>query len=223
MSCERYWRDGVLLVEQGRPDPHRENCQDCRREHESRAELVRAFQLVGAQGGDPRWQARVWRQIAQSEVRPPKIWVAWVSAFAAACVLVLFVSTQGLLHRDDRGVADHDVRPRFDIVPSEVAVRSASRGIGDRVRIWVGPDQEARIYRAEKLLLRCTEATAAATAGCKRDEGGLRAELLLELPGTYQLVIAPAESGTITGSFDADLGAIAARGGTYQVHDFTVH
>ena len=223
MSCERYWRDGVLLVEQGRPDPHRENCQDCRREHESRAELVLAFQLVGAGGGDPRWQARVWRQIAQREVPASRIWVAWVSAFAAACVLVLFVSTQGLLRRDDRSVPDHDTRPRFDIVPSGVAMRSASGGIGDRVRIWVGLDQEARIYRAEKLLLRCTGATAAVTAGCKRDAGGLRAELLLELPGAYQLVIAPAEPGAIAGSLDADLGAITARGSTHQRHDFTVH
>jgi hypothetical protein len=225
MRCERYWQEGALLVEQGRQDPHREDCLDCRREHEARGELVRAFRLVGAQGGDPRWQARVWWQIA-NQAAPPKPWaeriVPWATALAAACALVIFVSSQGLLHRD-RGEAARDVRPRFDIVPSEVAMRSTSAGIGDRVRLWVGTRQEARIYRAEKLLLRCTPA--AATPGCTRDDGGVMAEYALKLPGDYQLVIVtPAGTaiGEPAGSLDGDLAAITAAGGTYRSFEVPV-
>jgi hypothetical protein len=221
MRCERYWREGVLLVEQGRPDPHRDDCLDCRREHEARGELVRAFELVGARGGDPRWQSRVWWQIANMESRS-RPWVPWVTAFAAAAALVLFVSTQGLLHRDG-GDAARDVRPRFDIVPSEVAMRSTSAGIGDHVRLWAGRRQEARIYRAEKLLLRCTPG-GTATPGCTRDDDGLLAEHVLRLPGDYQLVIVAVGDRPVepAGSFDGDLAAILRAGATYQSFELAV-
>jgi hypothetical protein len=224
MRCEHYWREGILLVEQGRSDPHREDCLDCRREHEARGELVRAFRLVGAGGGDPHWQQRVWWQIAnQSAPRTPWIQraVPWATAFAAACALLLFVASQGLLHRD-RGDAARDIRPRFDIVAGEVAMRSTSAGIGDRVRLWVGNHQEARIYRAEKLLLRCTPG--ASEAGCTPDQGGVMAEYALKLPGDYQLVIVtPAGiAASPAGSLDGDLAAITAAGGTYRSFEVPV-
>ena len=41
MTCERYWQDGVLLVEQGQRDPHRDDCADCRGAHAAREEMVR--------------------------------------------------------------------------------------------------------------------------------------------------------------------------------------
>jgi hypothetical protein len=145
------------------------------------------------------------------------MWAPWATALAAAGALAVRVVPGG-----GGVVAERDVRPRIDIVPSEVAMRSTSHGIGDRVRMWVGPTQEARVYRAEKLVLRCTAATAAATPGCARDDGGLVAEYRLELPGDYQLVISPAGLAEPGGAMDPDLAAITAAGGTYQLRDVAV-
>lgn len=221
MRCERYWREGVLLVEQGRPDPHRDECLDCRREHEARGELVRAFRSVGARDGDPRWQARVWQKIAE-ERRPwwTSPWLGWGTALAAAGVLALVVTTQGLFHRDQDDLGDGGARPRIEIVSTEIAMRSTSAGIGDRVKIWVHAWQEVRIYRAERLLLRCT---AAATApGCTSTEGGVLADHVFTLPGDYQLVIIPTGIAEPAGSLDRDLAAITAGGGTYQLRELPV-
>lgn len=230
MTCERYWREGVLLVEQGRPDPHREGCLDCRREHEARAELVRAFRLVATERGDTRWQARVWRRIALEE-RPKRTWLPWSGAVVAAAAMavltvVLLVPRSGPVE---------DIRPRHEIDDGAVARRSGSRSpsIGDRVRFYVASDQEARIYRAEVLLLRCTPSRALVTAGCSRDARGILAELELAL-GEYQLVSAPANLAEPTEepalqrptpqprTLDADLAALTNAGGTYQLRSFNV-
>jgi len=223
MRCERYWDEGVLLVEQGRPDPHRDDCLDCRREHEARGEIVRAFQLVGAQDADPAWKRRVWEQIERYEKRRDTVArvLPWATAFAAASALAVFVSTQGPAVI----TTAHDVRPRYDVVPSQVAMRSTSAGIGDRVRLWAGPGQEARIYRAEKLLLRCTPSTPTGTPACTRDDDGVMAELVLQLPGDYQLVIVQPAAPAIVepaGSFDGDLAKITAGGGSYRSFDLPV-
>ncbi|HWO26609.1 MAG TPA: hypothetical protein VNO30_48100 [Kofleriaceae bacterium] len=213
MRCERYWKDGVLLVEQGRPDPHRDECLDCRREHEARGELVRAFELVGARGGNPRWQSNVLRAI---EEKPSAPWYAWAGALAAAC-LVAVVAVPRL-----RGGEPADTeRPRIEIVPSEIAMRSTAAGIGDRVRVRVRATDEARIYRGDRLLLRCTADTPK-TAECAREDGGLRAEHVLALPGEYRLVIMPAGIAEPAGSFDRDLAAITAGGSSYEMRELAV-
>jgi hypothetical protein len=211
MRCERYWKDGALLVEQGRPDPHRDECLDCRREHEARGELVRAFALVGARRGNPRWQADVWRVI-----EAPRFPFAWAGALAAACAIALLVLP--LLRGGEP--ADGE-RPRIEIVPSEIAMRSTSAGIGDRVRIRIRSTDEARIYRGERLILRCT-AEAVKTAECAPDGGGLRAEHVLALPGDYRLVILPAGIAAPAGSFDRDLAAITTGGASYELRELAV-
>ena len=213
MRCERYWKDGVLLVEQGRPDPHRDECLDCRREHEARGELVRAFELVGARGGNPRWKSNVLQAI---EVRPAAPWYAWAGAFAAACLLAVVA-----VPRLRGGDPVDGERPRIEIVPSEIAMRSTSAGIGDRVRIRVRATDEARIYRGDQLKLRCT-ANAPKTAECVREDGGLRAEYVLALPGEYRLVIVPAGVAEPAGSFDSDLAAITAGGSSYELRELAV-
>lgn len=72
MTCTRYWRDGIVLVERDQPDPHREACEDCRREHAARYELVRALPMIGgAPRCDTDWQARVWQQITRDSDRKP--------------------------------------------------------------------------------------------------------------------------------------------------------
>jgi len=218
MRCEHYWRDGVLLVEQGHPDPHRDNCLDCRREHEARQELVRAFLLVGANDpGEPDWQRHVWRRISrEASTRAPGHGWAWASgALVAASVLAVIV-----LSRSD-GDTPGDGRPRVETIPSAVAKRSTSASVGDRVRVSVLPTQEVRLYRAEKLVLRCA-ADAAPAAGCTRDEGGLVAELELALPGEYQILIVLEGTARLEGTFDRDAAALTSAGSTYQVQPFPV-
>jgi hypothetical protein len=213
MRCERYWQDGVLLVEQGRPDPHRDECLDCRREHEARGELVKAFELVGARRGNPRWQADVWRAIEDPQ---PTRWYAWAGALAAACLVAVVA-----VPRLRGGEVDGGERPQIEIVPSEIAMRSTAAGIGDRVRMRVRATDEARVYRGERLILRCT-ADAPKTAECVRDGGGLRAEHVLALPGEYRLVVLPGGVAEPAGSFDRDLAAITTGGASYSLRELTV-
>lgn len=218
MRCEQYWREGVLLVEQGRPDPHRDGCLDCRREHEARQELVRAFLLVGAgEPGDPDWQRHVWRMISRdaSARAPGHRWVWAGGALAAACVLAVVV-----LSRSGGGTPGAG-RPRVETIPSAVAKRSTSASVGDRVRISVLPSQEVRLYRAQKLVLRCS-ADAAPATGCARDEGGLVAELELELSGEYQILIVLEGTAKLEGTFDRDAAALTSAGSTYQVQPYPV-
>ena len=96
MTCERYWQDGVLLVEQGQRDPHRDECADCRRAHTAREEMVRALPAVGAsRTGDPGWQLKVWSRIARHEAQRARrsYWIGGGAAAvcaAAAVWLLLF-------------------------------------------------------------------------------------------------------------------------------------
>ncbi|TMQ05953.1 MAG: hypothetical protein E6J91_39235, partial [Deltaproteobacteria bacterium] len=96
MTCDHYWRDGILLVESGEPDPHRDTCVVCRREHQGREELVRALPLVGGTTtGDPNWEARVWSRIARLEPPRGPRWWRLGGGLAAACALVLMWWTLG--------------------------------------------------------------------------------------------------------------------------------
>src|SRR5687768_11958929 len=98
MTCDRYWRDGVLLAERGEPDPHLATCLECRRAHEGREELLQALPLVAAEPGPPHWEARVWRAIAQESPRRVPRWWGVTGAVAAACTLIAVWCS---LERDD--------------------------------------------------------------------------------------------------------------------------
>src|ERR1051326_8393051 len=143
MTCERYWRDGILQVERGEHDPHRDTCVDCRRNHAARAELVRALPRVGAtHSGDPGWQVNVWSRIAREETRRARrsYWLggglAAACALAAAWLLVVRHDAGGELavRSPAIGVLPAD-RPRVVIVSGTLAMRSTSARVGDRVRI----------------------------------------------------------------------------------------
>jgi hypothetical protein len=217
MSCEHYWREGILLVERGEPDPHRDTCLQCRRAHEARGHLVGALPMVGGtRNGDPSWQTRVWGRIARDEASRARrsYWIA--GGFAAAAAVVLLCVHFGA------GSADHGIaeRPRFDIVPGPVAMRSTSARVGDRVRISVGRGQEARVYRANHLVLRCPVGSTA--PGCTPDDQGLVAEALLGTAGEYQLVMILAATADPVGTLDRDLAAVVSAGGEYKVTDLSV-
>jgi hypothetical protein len=70
VSCNRYWKEGIFLVEADRPDPHRDTCPACQEAHRLRNEIVVALSQLGANiMGDRDWSARVWERIALQDRR----------------------------------------------------------------------------------------------------------------------------------------------------------
>lgn len=219
MSCEHYWRDGVLLAERGEPDPHRDTCLECRRAHDARGQLVAALPEVSAEvTGDPDWQMRVWSQIAREEASRARR-SSWVAGGLVVAAAVFAVAWFGFGHRGDDAVALAP-RPRIEIMPGEIAMRSASARVGDRVRISVNRGQEVRVYRAQHLVLRCPAKPAG--AGCRADDRGLVAEADLATAGDYQLVVISVATAGPVGSLDRDLAAVVSAGGDYKVTDLSV-
>ena len=163
MRCEHFWRDGILRVERGEQDPHLETCEECRRARKDRDRLVQALPRVGLGAtGDPGWQARVWRRIAHEETaRARRSYWLGAGLIVACAIAVLYYAKTA--HREEQIAtvvpqstgaagtapeATHD-RPRIEIVTGQLAMRSTSARVGDRVRISVARGQEARIYRAD--------------------------------------------------------------------------
>jgi hypothetical protein len=215
MICEHYWRDGIMLVERGEPDPHRDACVVCSREHKAREALIRALPLVGGTtAGDPNWEARVWRRIARLEPPRARRWWFLGGGVATACAIVLIWWTLGRPGHPEK------TRPRIEVVPGEVAMRSTSLRVGDRVRIAVKPTDEVRIYRADHLVLRCPAKST--RGGCASDTRGMVAEALLAAAGDYQLVVITAATAEPVGGFDRDLWAIVSAGGEYQITELSV-
>jgi len=209
VSCERYWSEGVVLVEQGQADPHRDTCGDCQRAHASRVELVGVLPLVHAmRTGNPRWKERVWRQIDGRATVQRAWWIGGgLVVAAAAASLVLWLATRE--HAGPGPVVA--ARPEIEIVSGQVAMRSKSARVGDRVRVNVTHGEEVRFYRAEQLLARC----AAAAVEC---------ELELASAGEYQVVIVtpPAPAPEVAGTLDGDLAAVVSAGGRYRITPLSV-
>lgn len=214
MTCERYWRDGILLVECGEPDPHRDSCADCQREHVAREQIIRALPLVGTEtAGDPHWQARVWSRIARLEEQRPARWGRLSAGLAAAFASVLVWWT--IARRDH-------ARPRIEVVPGTdvIAMRSASPRVGDRVRIAARPTDEVRIYRGDGLVLRCPVGSTG--DGCMSDAHGMVAEAPLAASGDYRVVVITLATAEPVGRLDLDLRAIVSAGGEYQITELRV-
>jgi hypothetical protein len=227
MTCERYWREGILLDERGERDSHRDTCDDCRRAHRERELLVRALPEVGAaRAGDPDWQSQVWRRIARRETsRAGRSY--WLGGALAAAGLLAAIA---LYLTRDRPVAwtaesaerplGTGGRPRIEIVSSQTAVRSSSARVGDRVRIAVGPGSEVRIYRADRLVLHCPAWQT--SPGCTPDAVGLVASAVLTTAGDYQLVTVTSATVDPAGVLDRDLAAVVDAGGDYRLTDLSV-
>ncbi|HEX8110995.1 MAG TPA: hypothetical protein VF516_24860 [Kofleriaceae bacterium] len=227
MACERYWREGILLDERGEHDPHRETCDDCRRAHRERELLIRALPEVGAaSSGDPDWQNHVWRRIARAETSRARrsYWLG--GALAAAGVLAaigLYLTRDP--YPDDRiagevARSDDPRQPKIDIVSSQTPARSRSARVGDRVRISVRPGCEVRIYRADRLVLRCPAWQT--SPGCMPDAAGLVADAVLTTAGDYQLVTITSATVDPAGALDRDLAAVVDAGGDYTLNELSV-
>jgi hypothetical protein len=207
MMCERYWREGILLVERGLEDPHRDGCIDCRRAHASRDELVEWLPLVG-EGctGDPDWQANVWQRIDGSRIggrRGRNVWPSRWSlpiggVLAAVCIMLLWI-----------GVARErtaDALPLIEIVPGARAKRSTDPHVGDRLKVTVGKISEVWIYREGALLLRCGPGDK--SEGCTPDAQGMIVEQPLSIRGDYVVLVIDQPVASPVGELGADLAAL---------------
>lgn len=216
MTCERYWREGIVLFERGLDDPHREGCEDCTRAHASRHELIEALPLIGAgYTGDSRWQARVWERIDGERPHAPWRW-RWqlAGALTLACIVALWIG---------RGrTPSGDVRPRVDIIKQDVAMRSLDAHVDDRLRVTVGEGADVWIYRAGRLVASCRAGQV--SDRCAPDAHGMVVELPLSTPGTYAVIITAAPfSRQPRGSLDEDRAALESSGASYTEKPVSVH
>jgi hypothetical protein len=230
MTCERYWREGILLDERGERDPHRDTCEACQRGHRERELLVRGMpEVFAANAGEPDWQSQVWRQIArQATSRARRSY--WLGGGLAAAGLLAVIGLY--LARQAQPVWTAEIagsgeRPRIEIVSSPAAMRAtagpgpvSSARVGDRVRISVGPGSEVRIYRADRLVLRCPAWQR--SSGCTPDARGLVADAVLDPAGDYQLVTIMWVYVDPSGTLDRDLAAVVDAGGDYRLTDLSV-
>lgn len=234
MTCQHYWREGIVLVERGEPDPHRDGCVDCRRQHTARQQLVRAMPLVGAvPDDDADWQARVWRQIARDGMASTGLpgirrwWWSLGGALAAACAVLVWFVVRPPDEPAGAGASDRlaysasaDTLPRIEIISGPVAKRSTSARVGDRVRISARPGDDIRVYRADHLVMRCVAGVP--SEDCSRGAQGIVAETALETAGEYQLVVIKGQRIEPVGSFDEDLAAVVAARGRYEVRELSI-
>jgi hypothetical protein len=234
MTCQHYWREGIVLVERGEPDPHRDGCVDCRRQHTARQQLVRAMPLVGAvPDDDSDWQPRVWQQIAREGMTSTGLpgirrwWWSLGGALAAGCAVLVWLVVHPPNKPAGRGASDGvaylesaETLPRIEIISGPVAKRSTSARVGDRVRISARPGDDIRVYRADHLVARCV--AGAPSEDCSRGAQAIVAETALKTAGDYQLVVIKAQRVEPIGSFDADLAAVVAAGGSYDVKELSI-
>ena len=204
MSCERYWRDGVLAVERGLPDPHLAMCGDCRSAHAERDELIRALPVVGPLGtGRSDWQARVWAEIARGR-RPEPSRRGWiVGALAAACAIAIVLVWLGVRTADPPRSAPYVTAVRIE---KGTRINRGEAQVGDIVRTLLDPDDEVRIYRGDELVFRCPPATT--SRSCVRSTRGADASYPLATAGEYSIVIITRGTVEPTGSLDRDLAAL---------------
>jgi hypothetical protein len=241
MSCERYWRDGIVLVERGLDDPHRDGCEDCTRAHASRQELIETIPWIGASyTGDPDWQAKVWRQIDEERAPAPWRW-RWqlASVLTVACAFALWISF-GRVRPDGRVVPDlartGDAQPQFQIVHQGVAMRSKappdvrvlSAVVDDHLRFTVSEASDVWIYRAGRLVLQCPaprsgQASSHVSDGCVPAPHGMVVELALSIPGTYHVIITTAPvAWRPSGRLDEDRAALESAKVPYQIQPLPV-
>lgn len=210
MSCDRFWRDGIRMVEEGVHDAHGDTCTSCRRAVQEYQRLAAALGMIGRVApGAVSWQDHVWREVRglQRATSPVGRWwfalrVGTICTLIAVCLIA----------------AEHEpAPPRVEVVASSVAAPSRAADVGDRVRITVQSMVEIRIYRRERLVLRSLAEPRVFTSTHAHVT-----ELALELPGAYNVVVIASGASPSGATFDADLAALRETGAEFQVTEITV-
>jgi len=278
MTCERYWRDGVVLYERGVSDLHRESCTACQDAHAVLMAMADALPLVGEDiVTDPLWKSKVLEAIdSEAAAQPaaldrpasrPAIQIepipepaksifdrvrswgrsGWFGgAFVGAAAILMLWLAAGRRTDDahelvaDKGDVKSEVKkdaPHFGITMSAGAVtrRSASQddkalptnakryaNQGDTFTITARPEQEIRVYRDDRVILRCPTPNAA----CTSDDASNAAKAVLDTPGNYAIVLTAPPKGhampAMPGNFDGDMSKVVEIGGTYEVTEIEV-
>jgi hypothetical protein len=210
MTCEHYWRDGVILAEQGATDLHRETCDECKAAHAARDEIVRGVASTGPlDEGAPDWQLRVWQRIAREEKRDQRRgWMFVGGGLAVAGAVAAIVLWMG---------REHEAKRYSTVVAIEKGpiVKRGDAQVGDTVRTQLAPDDEVRIYRGGELVHRC--ARAITDAQCVHDKSGSVARYDLPSAGDYTIVIVTRGSVEPVGGFDKDLAALVQANVKYRI------
>lgn len=213
MTCDRYWREGIVLVERGLDDPHRVDCADCTRAHASRQELIEALPLIGAgHAGNPRWQAEVWRRV--NGERSPLLarWRWLASALAIACAVMLWLGRGGMR------VAEQ--RPVFETFEGGVAMRTSSVVAGAHLRVRVDATSEVWLYRAGHLELQCRARQG--SGPCARDPDGMTVDVVLSITGRYTAFAVEAPVAPPPKVLDDARAALESAGARYVERPITV-
>ena len=236
MTCERYWREGVVSYERGEIDPHLESCVDCQQAHAACAQMIEALPHVGDDVvGDPFWQAKVLERVDAREARPWSKWSWWLGgAFAGACAIFCVWLVVGRkpdlddihygITKTESGVTRRSATRMGEPREPDSGSKQRSASIDDAVTITVRPTEEIRVYRADRLVLRCPTLN----PRCVTDERSVVAHAVFETAGEYQVVVikppagAPKPIAEPVGNLDGDLSAVVSAGGDYEETDYTV-
>jgi len=221
MSCERYWREGIVLVERGLDDPHRDSCEDCMRAHASRQELIEALPLIGAGStGDPYWQAKVWQRIEGERARAPWRWRWQLSgALTVVCIVALWIGL-GRGRPDEVRTRD-GIQSPIKIIAEGAPMRSGDAHVDDLLRVTVGETSDVWIYRAGRLVLQCRARHV--SDGCTLAPHGMIVELRLSIPVTYRVIITAAPVALHPrGVLDKDVEALESAGVLYKEYSVPV-
>lgn len=211
MSCDRFEREGLALLEAGQALPeHFTHCPDCLAARERYRELGSALREAGAElepAGD--WQARVWARVRQREAVREKpgrrFGLLWLPALAAAGLTAALALPSWL--RPKPGLT-------LEVAPAGAVRRGGEAHPGDRLQLRAHLGEaafaELRLYRNDhELVLACAD-----EPPCERHGDRLEAQLPLPAVGRYQtlLIFSGSPLPALPGSYDGDAGAALAAG-----------
>jgi len=213
VSCDHLERSGLERV-LGGEDDHVAGCGDCQSTLAGYQRLERALAATSADA-EPRvgWQSRVLATAKPPEPAPRRWWMVAAPLAAAATAVAVWVA----LPSRPSGAPTLAV----SVAKTGARVRGEEANVGDTLRIEGRGGRGQRvlwIYRDDRLVLACPSdgVTLPGIHGSRcASNGSIRiAELVVDAPGTLQIVYVTALSGEIqpTGSLDADL-AQATRAG----------
>jgi len=207
-ACDRFEREGLLLLEQGKPlGPHFDTCQDCRAAGRAYQALVSGIAAPGPPAEPtPAWRARVWERIEADRHAGWHRWLAGgpIRVLAPLAAIGVVVAAVVWLAGEPG-----EVSLRSTVVAQGVGVRGEDAHPGDRLQLRAqtggSMHAELRLYlNSTRLVLSCGLAPP-----CRVSGDVIQADFVLESVGEYQAVLFVSEQPLPppTGNLDEDAGA----------------